>query len=216
MASNTAKPVDISTFTQELIDAASSSKLHALIKKVKHRITQRFPKVGTFRPELLEFLAHSISVKPMGPVIYSAALLTNNYVTPLPFIQFANLIYSKTLIFAVAAITLSTVPPKKKKPKSGNEPFNQHWGMEVHVMDDKNAFQFWVIHMNGQVGDAYINQLAVHEGSKNYKNRDDIFDFFANQFDKLRPDESSTPTARTVDFGLFQIWHRVDMYYKMV
>jgi hypothetical protein len=189
--SNTAKPVDVSTFTQELNEAAATSELHALIKVIKQRITTRFPKVGDFRSKLLEFLAHSISDKPIGPVIYPDALLTNGYITALPFIEFANLIYSKTLIFAVAALSLSTVPPKRKKKKEGvYEPF-QLWGMPVPIMDDKSAYRFWVVHVNGRIGNDYMNKLQVHEGSKHYKNRDDIVNFFSKQFDELRPDESS-------------------------
>jgi hypothetical protein len=63
--------------------------------------------------QLLEFLTHSISDKHLGTILHPKDPLSNNYVTAVPFIHFANLIYFKALILSVAACTFPTLPNKK-------------------------------------------------------------------------------------------------------
>jgi hypothetical protein len=179
----TSPPVVVSSFLKELDNVSSMSKLQQCIAGVEEKTKKRFPDMDGLRPELLEFLSHTITTEDLSPILHPKDLVTNNYVTALPFIHFANLIYSKALIFSVAAQTFP-IEVNKKKTKRNSEAIN-HWGMPIPQLDTNSAYQFWVVHVNGGVGEKYLDTLQVHERTKCYKHRDAVVAFFRSQFDEL-------------------------------
>jgi hypothetical protein len=158
---------------------------------VSGRINDRFPKMTSMLPQLVEFLTQSTSDVHLGPSMHPGVLLSNPHVTALPLIYFSNLIYSKALLVNMAAKTC--IPQAGKTSSLCPSDVNNILGMAVPLIENVtgrySCYQFWLVHLNGRTGQTYLEGLHVHERSSLYKFQDMFAEFFRSQFNELQPDE---------------------------
>jgi hypothetical protein len=158
---------------------------------VAGRIKDRFPKMKSMLPQLVEFLTQTTTDEHLGPSMHPTVLLSNPNVTALPLIYFTNLIFSQTLLVNVASKTFN--PPIRKSGYVRPSDVNNILGMAVPLMEKVpgkySCYQFWLVHLNGRTGNTFMEGLHVNERSILYKFHDMFVSFFRSQFNELRPDE---------------------------
>jgi hypothetical protein len=103
-------------FADTLGEGQFLSATQKCMLEVERKLCLRFPKSLPMNTHLLEFLAQTTSPIVLEPSMHQNEFMMNGFVTALPLVWCANIIYSKRLVTSVAAIRFPYPSQRKKYP----------------------------------------------------------------------------------------------------
>ena len=128
------------------------------IRTVEAFLKKCFTDCPPMLPEMVEFLAHSITPDILEPIYHPEYVMANQVMTALPLILFSNIIYSKALLCNIAGRTFA----QPKNTRHTGFKSIKLWGKQMPI-EQNRSYQYWVAHLKGNLVNQFLGEQNVTE-----------------------------------------------------